>query len=167
MFFFISFRFAIIRIADQKNFSIFYEYLFEIFTRLIWCILFFQSFLENLILNSFDLLITWSIIYLFDSRHFIKEEIKFTTIYTFEILFVITFSWILELLQRSLFYNFCQSEIKNKKLVEVIEEINIGYLSITGGNFDFINQNFITQIKKLGMTSRSVNSKLESKFQNF
>jgi hypothetical protein len=167
IFFFISFRFAIIRIADQNNFSNFYEYLFEIFTRLIWCILFFQSFLENLILNSFSLLISWSIIYLLDSRHFIKEEIKFTTKYTFEILFVITFSWILELLQRSLFYKFCKSEIKKKKLVEVIEEINKGYLSITGGKIDFINQNFITQIKKLGMTSRSLNIKLESKFQNF
>lgn len=144
-----AFRFEIFKIHSSIYTLNFFQYLIEMFVRLIWVIIFLHSFLESLILNSLVILTVWlTIPFMYPQENF-KEEMINSLSYSSVIILVIVIAYIIEKQQKLAFYFLWQADSKAKWLSGILDYLNSGYVSINNGRIKYINALFINHLDKL------------------
>jgi hypothetical protein len=132
----ISVRFAFLKIVKVSSIMIFFEYFLEIFIRLFWVILYLQSFLECLILNTLSLVTVWIVIGSMYPVESLSEEIIITLAYSVVMFSVIGIAWIVERQQKLSFYFKWKAEKKASWLTKVLDNLNSGYILIKKGKIN-------------------------------
>jgi hypothetical protein len=158
-----AFRFEIFKTQSSTSTLIFFQYLIEMFFRLIWVILFLHSFLESLILNSLVILTVWlTVPFLYPTENF-KDEMINSLAYSCVIFSVIVIAYIIERQQKLAFYFLWQAASKAKWLNSILDNLNSGFVSIKSGRIKYINSFFINQLEKFKHTSKFNEEEIEIK----
>jgi hypothetical protein len=149
-----GFRFEFFIIYSSMSKMIFFEYLIEMFVRMVWVILFLHSFLESLILNSLVIVTVWlTVPFLYPTENFNDEMIN-SLAYSCVIFLVMVIAYILERQQKIAFYYLWQSYRKAKWLTSILDNLNSGFVSVKSGRIKYINSFFISHFEKYKHTSK-------------
>jgi hypothetical protein len=149
-----AFRFEIFKTQSSTSTLIFFEYLIEIFVRLIWVVLYIHSFLESLILNSLVILTVWlTVPFLYPTENF-KDEMINSLAYSCVLFMVMVIAYIIERQQKLAYYFLWQAASKAKWLTSILDNLNSGFVSIKSGRIKYINSFFINQLEKFKHTSK-------------
>jgi hypothetical protein len=149
-----GFRFEIFKKLNSTSTLIFFQYLIEMFVRLVWVILYLQSFLESLVLNSLVILTVWlTIPFMYPTENFQDEMIN-SLAYSCVLFMVIVIAYIIEIQQKKAFYFLWQADSKAKWLTSILDNLNSGFVSIKNGKIKYINSFFINHLDKLKHTSK-------------
>jgi hypothetical protein len=149
-----AFRFEIFKTQSSTSTLIFFEYLIEMFVRLIWVVLYIHSFLESLILNSLVILTVWlTVPFLYPTENF-KDEMINSLAYSCVLFMVMVIAYIIERQQKLAYYFLWQAASKAKWLTSILDNLNSGFVSIKSGRIKYINSFFINQLEKFKHTSK-------------
>jgi hypothetical protein len=149
-----AFRFENFKILKSASTLIFFQYLIEMFVRLVWVILYLHSFLESLILNSLVILTVWlTIPFMYPTENF-EDEMITSLAYSCVLFMVMAIAYIIEREQKKAFYFLWQADSKAKWLTSILDNLNSGFVSIKNGKIKYINSFFINHLEKLKLTSK-------------
>jgi hypothetical protein len=149
IFFTISTRHIIIYYTNFADSILSVFYLYEINFRLIWVLFYVHSFYENFFLNLFSiatLYLTYPFLSTYEENSKGMQDIK---TYSFFLLSVCCFCYILERFLRTSYYYNWSSVKKAEWLSNVLDNMNSGFISLKGGKITFINIFLLKYLKKL------------------
>lgn len=153
----IAFRFTIFRIANASIILLFVQYLIETIVRLTWVVFMIHSFLECVILNLISLFTVWIVIPVLIPENLFKDEMINTLNYSFVIFSVISIAYVLDRQKKESFYFNWKNEKKAKKLTNILENLNSGFVSFKSGQITFINSYFKKILKQVGVKKNNKN----------
>jgi hypothetical protein len=161
----IAFRFMIFRVANMSSILLFVEYLIETIVRLTWVVFLIHSFLESIILNMMSLITVWIIIPLLIPEDFYKDEMVNTLNYSFVIFSVVIIAYFLERQKKEAFYFNWKSDKRAKRLTNILENLNSGFVSFKRDKITLINPYF-KKILKFFNSKQDKNKEIDPYFYN-
>lgn len=155
IYFTISTRHIIIYCTNVDTTTIFSVfYLYEINFRLIWVLFYIHSFYQNLILNILSIASLYLTIPFFTINEVNSKAMIDIKTYSFFLMSVSCFCYILERSLRTSYYYNWSARKKAEWLSNVLNNMNSGFISMKEGEVSFINIFLLNYLKKLKFNTR-------------
>jgi hypothetical protein len=144
----INSRYALTHYTKVDLVLLMFIFSLEILFRLFWVIFGIQGFIENFILTCISIIIAWAI---YVPTHFGNELTTsyFNNLgYTLILFVVMLLSYILERQQKNAFYFQIKAKTKTNWLLNVLDNMSTGFLSIRGDTISYVNSFFKNKLEK-------------------
>jgi hypothetical protein len=145
----INLRFPITQYTGGDQFAFYLLITLDMILRLLWILSGQLEFLECLIISTIHSILVWMWAALLADSSTLTLVMLKTLTNDVSIIITVVLSYLYDVQSKKRFYYTHMAEKKSEKLLNILENMNTGFLSLKGGKIDYINTFLLNKLQKL------------------